>query len=149
MLEDAVTGNNRFSSEDIYVSNYMNSRQNTTDYVDVIAVNQADTGSNSRIDYLYSYYVSRYFTVQENVKGTSVSRFDYAGKTIYDLIKTSDIQEIIMKDNLIDINDIYITNQDGALYVDSTGRKKYRIILEKYTDKFGSSRETLCRIIVR
>lgn len=148
MLEDPLTGNNRFSSEDIYVSNYMNSRQNTTDYVDVISVNQADTGSNSKIDYLYSYYVSRYFTVQENVKGTSVSRFDYAGKTIYDLIKTSDIQEIIMKDNLIDINDIYITNQDGALYVDSTGRKKYRIILEKYTDKFVSSIETLCKIIV-
>ena len=31
MLEDPVTGNNRFSSEDIYVTDIMNSRKNTTD----------------------------------------------------------------------------------------------------------------------
>ena len=148
ILEDPLTGNNRFSSEDIYVSNFMNSRQNNTQYVDVLSVNQLDTGSNSKIDYLYSYYVSRYFTVQENVKGTSISQFNYAGKTIYDLIKTSDVQEIIRKDNLIDINDIYVSYQDGKEYTDSTGRKKYRIILEKYTDKFVSSIETLCRIVV-
>jgi hypothetical protein len=148
MLEDPVTGNNRFSSEDIYVTDIMNSRKNTTDYINVNLLNSNSSGEGSKTDYLYSYYVSRYFTVQENIKSTQVQNFTYAGKNIFDLAKTSDIQDLIKENNAIDITDIYVTYIDGRHYVDETGKKKYKIILERYLDKFVSSIETLCRIIV-
>jgi len=148
ILEDPSTGNNRFSSEDIFISEYRNSTINTTDYVDVEKVNSFSSGPNSRTDFLYSYYVSRYFTVQEDAKSTSIDQFKYAGKTIYNIVKTSDLQEASRKIQGIDINDIYVTYSDGLEYLDPTGKKKYRIILEKYTDKFVSELDSLCRIIV-
>ena len=85
MLEDPVTGNNRFSSEDIYVTDIMNSRKNTTDYININLLNQNSSGLQSRTDYIYSYYVSRFFTVQENIKSTQIQNFTYAGKNIFDL----------------------------------------------------------------
>lgn len=148
MLEDPITGNNRFSSENIQVTDVMNSFPNKTEFVNVPGLNSKPFGELSRTDYFYSYYVSRYFTVQDNIKSSSIDSFTYAGKNIFDIVRASESQKFILEDNKVDISDIYVTYSDGSPYVDESGKNKYKVVLEKYTQKYVSEIESLCRIIV-
>jgi hypothetical protein len=148
MLFDPLSGNSKFPSSDIYVTNYRNSQKNITDYVDVNVLNQNMIGENSVSDYLYSYYVSRYFTVKSLMSGSLTQKVSYNGKEYFDIIKTSEIQNIERKRDSIDLQDIKVLNPDGSEYVDINGKKKYRLILESYNNKQVSLTERLYKIIV-
>lgn len=148
MLFDPLSGNSKFPSSDVYVTNYRNSQRNVTDYVDVNALNQSMIGENSVSDYLYSYYVSRYFTVKSLMSGSLTQKVSYNGKEYFDIIKTSEIQNIERKRDSIDLQDIMVLNPDGSEYVDINGKKKYRVILESYNNKQVSLTERLYKIIV-
>ena len=105
-------------------------------------------GKESVTDYLYSYYVSRFFTVQEKFKTRPVEKFIYAGKEYFDLVATSDLTEIAKQNELYDISDIFVTTSDGMPYNDQSGKPKYRIVLEAYDEKFVSEEEKLAKVIV-
>jgi hypothetical protein len=135
MLFDPLSGNSKFPSSDIYVTNYRNSQRNNTSYVDVNILNQNMIGENSVSDYIYSYYVSRYFTVKSLMSGSLVQKVFYNGKEYFDIIKTSEIQNIERKRDSIDLQDIMVLNPDGSEYVDLNGKKKYRVVLESYNEK--------------
>jgi hypothetical protein len=148
MLFDPLSGNSKFPSSDIYVTNYRNSQRNNTSYVDVNILNQNMIGENSVSDYIYSYYVSRYFTVKSLMSGSLVQKVFYNGKEYFDIIKTSEIQNIERKRDSIDLQDIMVLNPDGSEYVDLNGKKKYRVVLESYNEKQVSLSERLYKIIV-
>ena len=148
MLFDPLSGNSKFPSSDIYITNYRNSQRNTTDYVDVNILNQSMIGENSVSDYLYSYYVSRYFTVKSLMSGSLTQKVSYNGKEYFDIIKTSEIQKIQRTTGSIDLQDIMVLNPDGSEYVDLNGKKKYRVVLESYNNKQVSLAERLYKIIV-
>ena len=148
MLFDPLSGNSKFPSSDIYVTNYRNSQTNSTDYVDVNILNQNMIGENSVSDYIYSYYVSRYFTVKSLMSGSLTQKVFYNGKEYFDIIKTSELQKIQRTTGSIDLQDIMVLNPDGSEYVDFNGKKKYRVVLESYGGKEVSLGERLYKIIV-
>jgi len=148
MLFDPLSGNSKFPSSDIYVTNFRNSQRNNTSYVDVNILNQNMIGENSVSDYIYSYYVSRYFTVKSLMSGSLVQKVFYNGKEYFDIIKTSEIQNIERTRDSIDLQDIMVLNPDGSEYVDLNGKKKYRVVLESYNEKQVSLSERLYKIIV-
>lgn len=148
MLFDPLSGNSKFPSSDIYVTNFRNSQRNNTSYVDVNILNQNMIGENSVSDYIYSYYVSRYFTVKSLMSGSLVQKVFYNGKEYFDIIKTSEIQKIERTRDSIDLQDIMVLNPDGSEYVDLNGKKKYRVVLESYNEKQVSLSERLYKIIV-
>ena len=148
MLYDPITGSTRFPTENVYVSDFRASEPVDTKYVDVIKLNQNTFGRLSSSDYYHSYYVSRYFTAQENVKGSSINFIDYGNRRIASLENSLDTQRKSRASLNISINDIYVTYADGSPYVDQSGKKKYDIFLESYNEKRISQFDRICRIIV-
>jgi len=148
MLFDCESRGSRFASSNFDITNYSTTCLNNLTYVDIKKINSKLFGEKSVVDYIYSYYVSKFFTVQENFKTMSVDNFEYAGKQYFNLISTSNLNEISKKQESYDTSDIFVTTTDGALYSDQLGRLKYKIILEKYEEKFVSEKENLARIII-
>jgi peptidoglycan hydrolase-like protein with peptidoglycan-binding domain len=148
MLVDPLTGSTRFPTDEISISEIRNSDTNSSKYIDVIQLNQNQVGDFSVSDYFHSYYVSRFFSPQEIIKGVSFEKVEYANTEFFNIISTLEKQKDIIEDNSISINDIYITNADGSLYADITGKLKYKIILESYKEKYISEFDKLVKIIV-
>lgn len=148
MLYDPVTGSTRFPTENVYLSDFRASEPVDTKYVDVLKLNESTFGRISSADYYHSYYISRYFTAQENVKASSINFIEYGNRQIPSLENSLDSQRKSRANLNIAINDIYVTYADGSLYVDQTGKKKYDIILESYNEKRISQFDKICRIIV-
>lgn len=148
MLYDPITGSTRFPTENVYVSDFRASEPIDTKYVDVLKLNQSTFGKLSSSDYYHSYYVSRYFTAQENIKGSSVNFIQYGNRQIASLEASLDAQRKSRASLNISINDIYVTYADGSPYVDQSGKKKYDIFLESYNEKRISQFDRICRIII-
>jgi hypothetical protein len=148
MLVDPLTGNTRFPTDEVSISEIRNSDSNSSKYIDVIQLNQNQVGRFSVSDYFHSYYVSRFFSPQEIIKGVSFEKVEYGNSDIFDLIATLKKQKDVLEDNSISINDIYVTNADGSPYVDVTGKPKYKIILESYKEKYISQFDKLTKIVV-
>jgi peptidoglycan hydrolase-like protein with peptidoglycan-binding domain len=148
MLMDPSNGNTRFPTDEISISEIRNSDTNSAKYIDVLQLNQNQVGSFSVTDYFHSYYVSRFFSPQEIIKGTSFEKVEYGDYDLFDVIATLENQKDIIADNSISINDIYVTNGDGSPYADITGKPKYKIILESYKEKYISEFDKLVKIIV-
>ena len=143
MLMDPSNGNTRFPTDEISISEIRNSDTNSAKYIDVLQLNQNQVGSFSVTDYFHSYYVSRFFSPQEIIKGTSFEKVEYGDYDLFDVIATLENQKDIIADNSISINDIYVTNGDGSPYADVTGKPKYKIILESYKEKYISEFDKL------
>jgi len=148
MLFDPTSGATRFPSADFSLTNYGNSYSSNTGYVDVKKINSTLFGRESITDYIYSYYVSRFFTVQEDYKTRSVENTEYFGKSYLDIIKTSDLHEISKATDTFTTPDVFVSMADGQPYNDQSGKPKYRIFFERYKEKFVSENESLARIIV-
>lgn len=148
MLVDPRNGNTRFPTENISITDIRNSELSSSKYVNALEINKTPSGTFSYADYFHSYYVSRFFSPQENIKTTSISKIEYGNRDLVSLEKTLDQQIISRQSNSISIDDIYVTYGDGSPYVDQTGKKKYKIILESYNEKRISEYDKLAKVIV-
>lgn len=148
MLFDKQSGSTRFPSADFSITSYGNSYSSETQYVDVDKINGTFFGRESSTDYLYSYYVSRFFTVQENYKTRTVEQTEYQGRKYLDVLKSSDLHEMSKVTDKFTTPDVFVTMSDGQPYNDQSGKPKYRIFFERYKEKFVSQNESLARVIV-